>query len=76
MRFYFNFLSLIRNKVIGLDDLLTDYYKEKGKCIEGESKRKRARKNDSSDDEDNTREAKLSSVLDKYHKQVNSTIQF
>lgn len=67
---------MIRKKVIGLDDLLTDYYKEKGKCIEGESKRKKARKNDSSDDEDNTREANLSSVLDKYHKQVNYTFQF
>lgn len=66
-------MLLIRKKVIGLDDLLTDYYKEKGKCIEGESKRKKARKNDSSDEEDNTREATLSRALEKYQKQVNHT---
>ncbi|KAK4756145.1 hypothetical protein SAY87_006272 [Trapa incisa] len=59
-----------RKKVIGLDDLLTDYYKEKDKCIEGELKSKKARKIDSSDEEDNAREATLSSALDKYHKQM------
>ncbi|OWM73747.1 hypothetical protein CDL15_Pgr026851 [Punica granatum] len=59
-----------RKKVIGLDDLLADHYKEEGKRIEVKSKRKKPQNNDSSDDEDNTKEAHLSTALDRYHKQM------
>lgn len=56
-------------KVIGLDDLLSDFYKEKGKRVEGAAKRKRVLKHDS-DEEDNAREATLSHTLDEYQKQM------
>ncbi|KAF8039486.1 hypothetical protein BT93_B1882 [Corymbia citriodora subsp. variegata] len=56
-------------KVIGLDDLLSDFYKEKGKRVEGAAKRKRVVKHDS-DEEDNAREATLSYTLDEYQKQM------
>ncbi|XP_057954499.1 uncharacterized protein LOC131148654 isoform X2 [Malania oleifera] len=54
-----------RKKVIGLDDLLTDYYKEKGKLVERESKQAKARKSYNSDeDDDTTNEAKFSQCVD------------
>ncbi|XP_048135680.1 uncharacterized protein LOC125315271 [Rhodamnia argentea] len=58
-----------RKKVIGLDDLLSDFYKEKGKRVAGAAKRKRVLKHDS-DEEDDAREATLSHTLDQYQKQM------
>ncbi|OVA17974.1 hypothetical protein BVC80_1835g379 [Macleaya cordata] len=61
-----------RKKIIGLDDLLTDYYKDKSKLIEKESKRATASKYYSSDeDEDITRKSKqLAQLVDKCENQV------
>ncbi|XP_065869281.1 uncharacterized protein [Euphorbia lathyris] len=61
-----------RKKVIGLDDLLTDFYKEKSKMIERESKQAKARKNDNSDDDesDNRKEAMLSRKINECHNQM------
>ncbi|XP_021910162.1 uncharacterized protein LOC110823961 [Carica papaya] len=52
-----------RKKVIGLDDLLTDFYKEKSKLIEKENKRAKACKNYNSDEDDDGKEAALSNLL-------------
>ncbi|XP_021670843.2 uncharacterized protein LOC110657789 isoform X1 [Hevea brasiliensis] len=59
-----------RKKVIGLDDLLTDYYKEKSKVIERESKRAKAKKNYNSDEDDNGKEALLSRKINECHNQM------
>ncbi|PIA37170.1 hypothetical protein AQUCO_03000032v1 [Aquilegia coerulea] len=63
--------------VIGLDDLLTDFYKEKSKLLEKESKRAKVRKfyNSNDDDEDdeptlNKKETFLSNMVDDFEKQV------
>ncbi|KAI4383778.1 hypothetical protein MLD38_009578 [Melastoma candidum] len=60
-----------RKKVIGLDDLLTDFYKEEGKRVQAAAskRRKNPRKGDS-DVEDNAREVTVSNALDKYQKQM------
>ncbi|KAF3454915.1 hypothetical protein FNV43_RR05363 [Rhamnella rubrinervis] len=54
-----------RKKLIGLDDLLTDYYKQKSKLVEKESKRAKAPKNYHSDEEEDTKEASLSRLMTK-----------
>ncbi|XP_050214432.1 uncharacterized protein LOC126665631 isoform X2 [Mercurialis annua] len=59
-----------RKKVIGLDDLLTDHYKEKSKVIERESKRAKSRKNYNSDEDDYSKEALLSRKINECHKQM------
>ncbi|KAK9124131.1 hypothetical protein Sjap_013733 [Stephania japonica] len=68
-------LTLHSRKVIGLDDLLTDHYKEQSKIIEKESKRANNRPRDGLDDEEedidqNSREALLSQFVDECQKQV------
>lgn len=45
-------LFICRRKVIGLDDLLTDYYTEKSKLDESKSKWSRKSKGHNSDEED------------------------
>jgi hypothetical protein len=59
-----------RKKVIGLDDLLTDYYKEKSKIVEKESKRAKVKKNYSSDEDDDRKEAELSRCVEKCQKEM------
>lgn len=62
-----------RKKVIGLDDLLTDHYKEKGKLVEQESKRTKARKTYNSDDDDDDvaiDEALLSRCVDECRQKI------
>ncbi|CAN1252914.1 hypothetical protein LINPERPRIM_LOCUS8182 [Linum perenne] len=54
-----------RKKVVGLDDLLTDYYKEQSKVIERDSKRAKASKYHDSDDSDE--EALLSKTIADCH---------
>ncbi|ONI00919.1 hypothetical protein PRUPE_6G111800 [Prunus persica] len=54
-----------RKKAIGLDDLLTDFYKEEDKLVEKKSKRAKPRRNNDSDEEDNHKEAALYDIVDK-----------
>ncbi|KAH0997020.1 hypothetical protein GBA52_020884, partial [Prunus armeniaca] len=54
-----------RKKAIGLDDLLTDFYKEEDKLVEKKSKRAKPRRNNDSDEEDNHIEAALYDIVDK-----------
>ncbi|KAM7280309.1 hypothetical protein ACFE04_007443 [Oxalis oulophora] len=60
-----------KKKVIQLDDLLTDFYKEKGKLVDKESKRaKPPNKYDSDDDEKHT-EALLIEYVNSFENQAN-----
>ncbi|XVE59021.1 hypothetical protein DITRI_Ditri05aG0011000 [Diplodiscus trichospermus] len=60
-----------RKKLIGLDDLLTEHYKEQSKLIEKESKKKaKAQKSYDSDEDKNCKEAMLSSLLDDCQNQM------
>ncbi|KAM1717232.1 hypothetical protein ACFX11_025092 [Malus domestica] len=54
-----------RRKTIGLDDFLTDFYKEEDKIVEKEAKHAKARRNNESDEEDNDKEATLFDIVDK-----------
>lgn len=47
-----------RSKVIGLDDLLTDYYEEKNKYVHRKSKRLSLSKGYNSDEDDKSRKYK------------------
>ncbi|XP_073112175.1 uncharacterized protein [Elaeis guineensis] len=63
-----------RRKVIGLDDLLTDYYTEKSKLHESKSKWSRKSKGNNSDEEDEKaqeNEKKFSKLFAKCQKEVN-----
>lgn len=60
-----------RKKLIGLDDLLTDYYKEKSRAIERESKRAKATKcYDSDEDDDISKEVAFFNTIDECQQQV------
>ncbi|KAI3679482.1 hypothetical protein L2E82_51394 [Cichorium intybus] len=59
-----------RKKVIGLDDLLMDHYKEKNRVIERESKLAKTKKTYNSDDEEDGRVAKLSKYVDECHEKM------
>lgn len=59
-----------RKKLIGLDDLLTDHYKQKSKLVEKESKRAKAPKNYHSDEEEDTKAASLSRLVDECQNQA------
>lgn len=61
----------IRKKIIGLDDLLTDHYKDKCKLVEKESKQAKKKKKYDSDDEDFGKEAVVSQVVDECQNKVN-----
>ncbi|XP_050369906.1 uncharacterized protein LOC126788005 [Argentina anserina] len=62
-----------RKKVIGLDDLLTDFYKEEGKLVEKAARKARAaaRQRDDSDEEDDDREASLCQFVDTCENKIN-----
>ncbi|XP_010474013.2 PREDICTED: uncharacterized protein LOC104753458 [Camelina sativa] len=62
-----------RKKVIGLDDLLSDFYKEKSKLIDKQNKKKRkvSKVYDSDDDDEQGKVAKLSQCVDEVHNQMN-----
>ncbi|KAL7595869.1 hypothetical protein Lser_V15G29018 [Lactuca serriola] len=59
-----------RKKVIGLDDLLVDHYKEKNRVIERESKIAKTKKTYNSDDDEDGRVAKLSKYVDECHEKM------
>ncbi|ERM98051.1 hypothetical protein AMTR_s00120p00109410 [Amborella trichopoda] len=62
-----------KRKAIGLDDLITDYYKEKNKVFERDLARKKSYKGDSDEECDRTgknKEALLSKFVDECEKQV------
>ncbi|XP_059625821.1 uncharacterized protein LOC132268922 [Cornus florida] len=59
-----------RKKVIGLDDLLSDYYKEKDKLNEREAKRAKTRKSYYSDEDEDSTVAKLSDCVDKCQEKI------
>lgn len=60
-----------RKKIIGLDDLLTDHYKDKCKLVEKESKQAKKKKNYDSDDDDFGKEAVVSQVVDECQNKMN-----
>ncbi|KAJ0020681.1 hypothetical protein Pint_32058 [Pistacia integerrima] len=59
-----------RKKIIGLDDLLTDHYKQKRKLIEKAKKREKAKKNYNSDEDENSKEALLSNIVNSCQNQM------
>ncbi|KAK4607555.1 hypothetical protein RGQ29_001417 [Quercus rubra] len=59
-----------RKKVIGLDDLLSDYYKEKSKVVEKEYKQVKNQKNYNSDEDVNTKEESLTKVINQCEHQM------
>ncbi|KAF5727473.1 hypothetical protein HS088_TW22G01166 [Tripterygium wilfordii] len=63
-----------RKKIIGLDDLLTDFYREKSKCLERESKREKAPQKDNSDDDEDDKEALVCKAVDECQKQMTELI--
>lgn len=64
------FPILTRKKIIGLDDLLTDHYKQKSKLIEKEKKRAKAKKNYNSDEDESGKEALLSNIVNSCQNQA------
>ncbi|KAJ8749952.1 hypothetical protein K2173_013867 [Erythroxylum novogranatense] len=59
-----------RKKVMDLDDLVADFYREKNKVMERESKRAKVRKKYDADDDDCSKEALLSRQIDECHNQM------
>ncbi|KDO60262.1 hypothetical protein CISIN_1g012734mg [Citrus sinensis] len=60
-----------RKKAIGLDDLLTDHYKQKSQILEREKKRAaKAKKNYNSDEDENGKEALLSNIVNSCQNQM------
>ncbi|KAI4322322.1 hypothetical protein L6164_022027 [Bauhinia variegata] len=60
-----------RKKVIGLDELLTDFYKEQSERVEKEAKRKKERKKKSYEYDDfDRKEAALTRLVEKCHDQM------
>ncbi|KAB1226779.1 hypothetical protein CJ030_MR1G022522 [Morella rubra] len=59
-----------RKKVIGLDDLLCDHYKEKSKLLERDCKQGKAQRNYNSDEDENSKEASLAEVIDQCQNQI------
>ncbi|KAK9175773.1 hypothetical protein WN944_027782 [Citrus x changshan-huyou] len=60
-----------RKKAIGLDDLLTDHYKQKSQILEREKKRAaKAKKNYNSDEDENGKEALLSNIVNSCQNQA------
>ncbi|KAF5810285.1 hypothetical protein HanXRQr2_Chr04g0167641 [Helianthus annuus] len=57
-------------KVLGLDDLLVDHYKEKNRVAERESKLAKTKRSYNSDDEEDGRVAKLSKYVDECHEKM------
>lgn len=64
-----------RRKVIGLDDLLEDYYKEKSKLVERESKKAECKQSIDSDEENDVddREIAFSECVAKCEERVRFT---
>lgn len=60
-----------KKKVIGLDDLLSDFYQVKSDIPKKESKRAKIHKFDESDDDLDTREAELNNYVNKCQQQMN-----
>lgn len=60
-----------RKKAIGLDDLLTDHYKQKSQILEREKKRAaKAKNNYNSDEDENGKEALLSNIVNNCQNQM------
>ncbi|KAF3618693.1 putative Shugoshin-1 [Capsicum annuum] len=60
-----------KKKVIGLDDLLSDFYQMKNDIPKKESKRAKFQKSDESDDDMDTREAEVYNYVNKCQQQMN-----
>ncbi|XP_062082179.1 uncharacterized protein LOC133788639 [Humulus lupulus] len=60
-----------RKKIIGLDELVADFYKEQSKNVEKESKRAKAAKKKFLLEEQDMKEASLSKLVDECHIQMN-----
>ncbi|CAN4120387.1 unnamed protein product [Withania somnifera] len=60
-----------KKKVIGLDDLLSDFYQVKSDTPKKGSKRAKIQKSDESDDDMDTREAELHNYVSKCQQQMN-----
>uniref|UniRef100_A0A9I9CKE4 Coiled-coil SMC6 And NSE5 INteracting (CANIN) domain-containing protein n=1 Tax=Cucumis melo TaxID=3656 RepID=A0A9I9CKE4_CUCME len=60
-----------RKKIIGLDDLLTDHYKDKCKLVEKEAKLAKKKKKYDSDDDDFGKEAVVTQVVDQCQNKMN-----
>ncbi|KAL1191071.1 hypothetical protein V5N11_036029 [Cardamine amara subsp. amara] len=60
-----------RKKVIGLDDLLSDFYKEKSKIIDKQNKKRKVSKVYDSDEDEHNQVAKLSDIVDNCQNQMN-----
>ncbi|KAL8217179.1 hypothetical protein R6Q57_024016 [Mikania cordata] len=65
-----------KKKVLGLDDLLVDHYREKNRALERESKLEKTKKTYNSDDEEDGRFAKLSKYIDDCHEKAQILCQF
>jgi len=63
-------MSLNRKKVIGLDDLLSDFYKEKSKVIDKVNKKRKVSKVYHSDDDEQGQVDKLSQCVVECQNQV------
>lgn len=59
-----------RKKVIGLDDLLSDFYKEKSKLVDKQNKKRKVSKVYDSDDDEQGQVALLSQCVDECQNQV------
>ncbi|TKY67160.1 hypothetical protein E2542_SST10052 [Spatholobus suberectus] len=63
-----------RKKIIGLDDLLQDHYREQDKLLEKRNKQSKAKtkakKSKSSYDDEDSKEAKLTRLVEKCHNQL------
>lgn len=71
LSYVFLFQSIFsRKKVIGLDDLLSDFYQVKGDIPKKGSKRTKIQKSDESDDDLDTKEAEVYNYVAKCQQQV------
>lgn len=66
----FCMLQQNRKKVIGLDDLLSDFYKEKSKLVDKQNKKRKVSKVYDSDDDEQGQVALLSQCVDECQNQV------
>lgn len=63
-------VSQNRKKVIGLDDLLSDFYKEKSKLTDKQNKKRKVSKVYDSDEDEHSQVAKLCDIVDDCQNQV------
>ena len=64
------FTFSVRKKIIGLDDLLSDHYKQKGSLVENSRRATHRRSYSSDEDEVDVGEAKLSRCVEECQKEA------